>query len=209
MTSKTRNWWRRIAGRWTGTGAGDLPAVVAPAGPPIAQLGQEGRVPAHRFPAVSSAVSTDPREGDRGHEQGVAAGAAAGDRATEYPFMDIGIRGVLGPAPALRRPLDGAHTLAIAATIARPVLGVVLQLTAVLPSLGLPSSWRPPPPSSPEPAPPPCGLSLAGGATVLGAEAILRTGDESFPAALQEARAAEGILWLGTCLQAQDGVQTK
>jgi hypothetical protein len=208
MTSKARSWWRRVTGRWTGPGAGDLPAVVAPAGPSIAQLGQEGGVPAHRFPAVFSAVATDPGEGHRGHEQAVAARAMAGDVATGYPFMDIRILGVLGPTPSLRRPLDGADPIGVAATVARTVLGVLLPVSAVLALLGLSSSWRPPPSSSPEPAPPPRGLFPAGQAAVLGAETILRPGDESPPAALQEARATEGILRLGACLQAQDGVKT-
>jgi len=208
MTSKARSWWRRVTGRWTGPGAGDLPPVVAVVGPPVAQLGKERRVPAHRFPASLSAIATDPGEGHRGHEEAVAPGAVAGDVATGYPFMDIGILGVLGSAPSLRRPFDGADPIGVAATVARTVLGVLLPVSAVLALLGLSSSWRPPPSSSPEPAPPPGGLFQAGGAAVLGAETILRTGDESPPAALQEARAAEGILRLGACLRAQDGVQT-
>ncbi len=208
MTSKARSWWRRVTGRWTGPGAGDLPAVVAPAGPSIAQLGQEGGVPAHRFPAVFSAIATDSGEGHRGHEQAVAAGAAAGSPATGYPFMDIGILGVLGPPPSLRLPLDGAYPIGVAATVARTVLGVLLPVSAILALLGLSSSWRPPPSSSPEPALPPGGLFPADGAAVLGAETVLRTGDESPPAALQEARAPEGISRLRACLPAQDAIKT-
>jgi hypothetical protein len=208
MTSKARNWWRRVTGRWTGPGAADLPAVVAPAGLSIAQLGQERRVPAHRFPAVFSAIATDPGEGHRGHEETVAAGSVAGGAATEYPFMDIAVRGLPRAPPSLRGALDGADTIAVAAAVARTVLGVLLPVSAVLALLGLSSSWRPPPSSSPEPASPPGGFLSAIRAVVLGTETILRPGDESPPAALQEARAAEGILQLGACLRAQDGVQT-
>jgi hypothetical protein len=208
MTSEARSWWRRVTGRWTGPGAGDPPPVVAPAGLSIAQLGQEGGVPAHRFPASLSAIATDPGEGHRGHEETVAAGSAAGGAATEYPFMDIAVRGLPRALPPLRGALDGADTIAVAATIAGPVLGVVLPVPAVLALFGLSSSRRPPPSFSPEPASPPGGLLSAIGAAVLGAETILRPGDESSPAAPQEARATEGILRLGACLRAQDGVQT-
>ena len=208
MTSKARSWWRRVTGRWTGPGAGDLPPVVAVVGPPVAQLGKERRVPAHRFPASLSAIATDPGEGHRGHEQAVAAGAMAGDVATGYPFMDIGILGLLGSAASLRRPLDVADTLGVAPAVARSVLGVLLPVPAVLALLGLPSSRRPPPSSSPEPASPPGGLLSAIGTVVLGTEAVLRTGDKALAAALQKADAAEGFLRMGACLQAQDGVQT-
>jgi hypothetical protein len=208
MTSEARSWWRRVTGRWTGPGAGDLPPVVAPAGLSIAQLGQERRVPAHRFPAVFSAIATDPGEGHRGHEETVAAGSMAGDVATGYPFMDIAVRGLPRAPPPLRGALDVADTLGVAAAVARTVLGVLLPVSAVLALLGLSSFWRPPPSFSPEPVPPTGSLFLAGRAAVLGTEAVLRTGDKALAAALQEARAAEGIPRLGSCLRAQDGVQT-
>jgi hypothetical protein len=208
MTSKARRSTKGATGRQTSAGAGHLPSVVADRSPPVAQLGQECRVPAHRFPASSSAIATDPGEGHRGYEQAVAAGAVAGSPATGYPFMDIGILGILGPAASLRRPLDVADPLGVASAVARTVLGVILPASAVLASLGISSSWRPPPSFSPEPASPLRGILPADRAAVLGAEPILGAGDESPPAALQEAGATEGILRLGACLQAQDGVQT-
>ena len=142
MTSKARSWWRRVTGRWTCPGAGDLPPVVAPAGLSIAQLGQERRVPAHRFPAVFSAIATDPGEGHRGHEQAVAAGSVTGDLATGYPFMDIGILGILGPAASLRGALDGADPIAVSSSVLRPVVGMLLPVPLILPSLGLLSLSR-------------------------------------------------------------------
>ncbi len=208
MTSKAIRTVSKGTGRRAGPRLGGLSPVVAPACSPVTQLGEESRVPAHRFPTVSPAIPMDTGQGHRGREQGVATRPPAGSPATGYPFMDIGILGVLGPPPSLRLPLDGAYPLGVSSSIPRPIVGMVLPVSPVLALLGLSSFRRPPPSSSPEPVPPPGGLFPADGAAVLGAETVLRTGDESPPAALQEARAPEGISRLRACLPAQDAIKT-
>ena len=196
------------SGRRTCSGTGELSVVVADGCAPVSQLGKERRVMAHHLPALWPAVTVDHGQGHPGQEEGVAARSVAGPPATGYPFMDIGILGLTGAAPPLRGALDGADPLGVAFPIAGRVVAVILPVAAVLALLGLLSFCGSAPSISAKPASPPCGLLPAGGATVLGAESILRPGNEALSAALHKTGTAKGLgfQW-GACLGAQDAVK--
>jgi hypothetical protein len=106
--------------------------------------------------------------------------------------MDIGIPRLLRAPSALGGPLDGSDPFGVALSVARRISGVFLPVAVVLAALGSLLRRRVAPFFSSPPASPLGSFPAAGGATVLGAKAILRAWDEMFSTALQEARATDG-----------------
>jgi len=92
---------------------------------------------AHHLPALWPAVTVDHGQGHTGQEEGVAARSVAGNPASGYPFMDIGILGVFGPTPALRIALDGSNPVGVALPVVSGVVGVCFSVVVIFAPLGL------------------------------------------------------------------------
>ena len=189
MTSKAQMGTR---GRWRNGLAGKLPSIVSVSGSAKAQLRQERRKAAHHALAGGAAVLAHLRQRSPSVKTVVAPRAVAGHLATGSPFMDIGIPCLLRAPSALGGALDGPDPLRVALSVARRISGVFLPVAVVLAALGSLFRRRVAPFFSSPPASPFGSFPAAGGATVLGAKAILRPWDEVLSTALQKARAADG-----------------